>query len=69
MLTNLPVVAVTVTEEEVKRFDFYAQYAAAAYCNSDADVNSTITCGDDACPEVTSAGAKVLASFGSVFVP
>ena len=69
MLTNLPVVDITVTEEEVKKFDFYAQYAAASYCNSEADANTTITCSNDACPDVTSAGAKVLASFRSVTVP
>lgn len=64
-----PAEDIKVTDEEVEKFDFYAQYAAAAYCNSEADVNSTITCGDNACPEVTSAGATVFATFRCVAVP
>ncbi|KAK9769121.1 putative Lipase [Seiridium cardinale] len=53
----------TVTMAEVTAFDFYAEYAAASYCNSDVAVGTVVTCADDACPDVTSAGAVVTATF------
>ncbi|KAK7755155.1 hypothetical protein SLS62_002970 [Diatrype stigma] len=55
--------AVTVTDAEVKAFDFYAQYAAAGYCNTEVPVGSTITCANNACPDVAAAGATVVATF------
>ncbi|RYO78272.1 hypothetical protein DL766_007602 [Monosporascus sp. MC13-8B] len=58
--------AITVTDSEVKVFDFYAQYAAASYCNSEVPIRSTVACSNNACPEVTKAGAKVLATFGGI---
>ncbi|KAI1391465.1 alpha/beta-hydrolase [Hypoxylon trugodes] len=53
----------TVSAAEVSAFDFYAQYAAAAYCNSQAAAGSTITCSEEACPDVNSAGAKIVSTF------
>ncbi|KAK5630848.1 hypothetical protein RRF57_006563 [Xylaria bambusicola] len=43
--------------------ELYAQYAGASYCNSEAAIGSTISCGGNACPDVTSAGAKITATF------
>lgn len=53
----------TVTDAEVKAFDFYAQYAAASYCNTEVPVGSTVTCASNACPDVTAAGATIAATF------
>ncbi|KAK7954028.1 lipase [Apiospora saccharicola] len=52
-----------VTTEEVSQLDFYAEYAGASYCNSEAPVGSTVTCAENVCPEVTAAGAFVTATF------
>ncbi|KAI1084118.1 alpha/beta-hydrolase [Whalleya microplaca] len=54
---------VTVTDVELLNLRFYAQYAAAGYCNYGSAVGSTVTCSNNACPDVTSAGAKVVATF------
>ncbi|KAK8038204.1 hypothetical protein PG994_014971 [Apiospora phragmitis] len=53
----------SVTAEEVTHLDFYAEYAGASYCNSEAPVNSIVTCADDVCPEVNAAGAVINATF------
>ncbi|RYP68134.1 hypothetical protein DL771_006876 [Monosporascus sp. 5C6A] len=58
--------AIPLTDSEVKIFDFYAQYAAVGYCNAEVPVGSTVACSNDACPEVTKAGATVLATFGGI---
>lgn len=47
-------------------FDLYAEYAAAAYCNTEDDVGTTVTCIDDVCSNVTAAGAVVTATFALV---
>ncbi|KAK8136253.1 triacylglycerol lipase precursor [Apiospora sp. TS-2023a] len=52
-----------VTAEEVSQLDFYAEYAGASYCNSEAPVGSTVTCAENVCPDVTAAGAVVTATF------
>ncbi|EMR64488.1 putative lipase protein [Eutypa lata UCREL1] len=58
--------AVTITNSEVKAFDFYAQYAAAGYCNSESAIGSTVTCSNNACPEVTAAGATIQSTFSGI---
>ncbi|KAI1853683.1 hypothetical protein JX265_003983 [Neoarthrinium moseri] len=58
--------AATVTTQDVSNFDFYAQYAAAAYCNTEVDAGTPIACSDDACPIVQSNGAVVTATFAGV---
>ncbi|KAK8066310.1 hypothetical protein PG997_013057 [Apiospora hydei] len=55
-----------VTAEEVSRLDFYAEYAGASYCNSEAPVGSTVTCAENVCPDVTAAGAVVTATFAGL---
>ncbi|XXH00603.1 hypothetical protein Hte_006951 [Hypoxylon texense] len=55
-----------VTEDEVSTLKFFAQYAAASYCNSEASLGSVITCTENTCPDVTAAGATVLATFSGV---
>ncbi|KAH6652149.1 lipase [Truncatella angustata] len=55
--------ATTVTAAQVTKLDFYAEYAAASYCNSEVAVGSVVTCIDEACPDVTSNGAVVTATF------
>ncbi|KAI1103243.1 alpha/beta-hydrolase [Jackrogersella minutella] len=54
----------TVTAAEVSSLQFFAQYAGASYCNSEASTGTVVTCSDDVCPDVTAAGAKIVASFG-----
>ncbi|OTA67853.1 lipase [Hypoxylon sp. EC38] len=53
----------TVTIAEVTNFRFFAQYAGASYCNSENTPGSTVNCSENVCPDVTAAGAKVVASF------
>ncbi|KAI1643134.1 alpha/beta-hydrolase [Daldinia loculata] len=53
----------TVTPTDVSTFKFFSQYAGASYCNSEVDLGSTVTCAENTCPDVTSAGAKVVATF------
>ncbi|KAI1338980.1 alpha/beta-hydrolase [Xylariaceae sp. FL0016] len=53
----------TVTTEEVNTLEFYAQYAAAGYCNSEDAVGAAVTCSSNACPDVEAAGATVDATF------
>jgi hypothetical protein len=43
--------------------DLYAQYAGASYCNSGNVVGSIVTCSGNACPDVTTAGAKITATY------
>ncbi|ORY71721.1 putative triacylglycerol lipase precursor [Pseudomassariella vexata] len=57
--------AAAVTESEVQTLDYYAQYAAAAYCNSDAAVGSVVTCGNSTCDDVTASGATIFATLTS----
>ncbi|CAJ2507435.1 Uu.00g086210.m01.CDS01 [Anthostomella pinea] len=56
----------TVTAAEVTSLQFYAEYAAASYCNSNVSVGTAISCDGDACAEVASAGATVAATFSGV---
>ncbi|KAH8663945.1 Alpha/Beta hydrolase protein [Xylariales sp. PMI_506] len=53
----------SVTTAQVDSLAFYAQYAGAAYCNSDVAVGTVISCSDGTCPDVTAAGATVSATF------
>ncbi|TGJ80297.1 hypothetical protein E0Z10_g8474 [Xylaria hypoxylon] len=53
----------SVSSDMLTTLDLYSQYAAASYCNSDVPIGSTVTCSDDACPLVTAAGAKVVATY------
>ncbi|KAF3056271.1 Mono- and diacylglycerol lipase [Daldinia childiae] len=53
----------TVTAADVSTLKFFSQYAGASYCNSEVDLGSTVTCAENTCPDVTSAGAKVVATF------
>ncbi|KAI5918924.1 lipase [Camillea tinctor] len=52
-----------ITTTEILKLGFYAQYAGAAYCNSESEVNTTVTCSSDACPEVEAAGATIVATY------
>jgi hypothetical protein len=58
----------SVTTSMLSTLDLYAQYAGASYCNSENVVGSTVTCSGSACPDVTAAGAKIIASFQYVLV-
>ncbi|KAK8855484.1 triacylglycerol lipase precursor [Apiospora arundinis] len=53
----------SVTSEEVSKLDFYAEYAGASYCNSEAPVGSKVTCAENVCPDVAAAGAVIDATF------
>ncbi|KAI1761343.1 alpha/beta-hydrolase [Hypoxylon sp. FL1150] len=55
-----------VTQAEISTLAFFAQYAGASYCNSEASVGSVISCTEDVCPDVTAAGATVLSTFSGV---
>ncbi|KAI1260025.1 extracellular lipase [Xylariaceae sp. FL1019] len=48
---------------DLDTFKLYAQYSGAAYCNSQMANGATITCSNNVCPDVTSAGATVQATF------
>jgi hypothetical protein len=61
-----PLADVTVTDSDLSNFELYAQYSAAAYCNSEVASGTNITCSEDACPDVESAGAVVTATFALV---
>ncbi|KAI0438545.1 lipase [Xylaria telfairii] len=52
-----------ISSDMLATFDLYAQYAGASYCNSNSPIGSTVTCSGNACPDVTSAGAKITATF------
>lgn len=56
-------VIAVVTEAELSTLEFFAQYAAASYCNSEVSLGSVVTCTENTCPDVTAAGATVLATF------
>ncbi|KAI0593085.1 lipase [Biscogniauxia sp. FL1348] len=53
----------TVTTAEISKLEFYSQYAGAAYCNSESELNTTVTCASDACPDVQAAGATIVATY------
>lgn len=53
----------SITSTTLSTLDFYAQYAGASYCNNNSPVGSTVTCSGGACPDVTAAGAKIVATF------
>jgi hypothetical protein len=56
-----------VTAAELSSMQFYVQYAAAAYCNSDTSlVGQRVTCSESACPDVASATVTNFAFLGSV---
>ncbi|KAI0397050.1 lipase [Xylariaceae sp. FL0594] len=55
--------ASAVSEDMLNTLRLYSQYAGASYCNSESPAGSVVTCADDACPAVTAAGAKIVASF------
>lgn len=57
-------IAAVITTAELDLYKFYAQYAAAAYCNGEADAGSLINCTEGACPDVTASKAIVVTSFG-----
>ncbi|KAL8403972.1 hypothetical protein RB594_009016 [Gaeumannomyces avenae] len=54
--------AISVTADDLDRFSYFGEYAAAAFCNYEAEPNSPVTCGGDACPAVMANGAKILLS-------
>lgn len=58
--------ATTVTATQLTSFDLYAQYAGASYCNSGNAIGSVVTCSASACPDVTTAGAKIAATFAGL---
>ncbi|KAI0011078.1 alpha/beta-hydrolase [Xylariaceae sp. FL0662B] len=53
----------TITDAELSKLRFYAQYAAAAYCNYGSPVGATLACSENACPDVTAANATIVATF------
>ncbi|KAI1816712.1 lipase [Poronia punctata] len=53
----------TISEDLLTTLRFYSQYAGASYCNSDSEPGAVVTCSDDGCPDVTAAGATIVASF------
>lgn len=54
------------TDADLSKMKFYAQYAGAAYCNSQNSVGQAITCAGNACPAVTANGAKTTATFSGI---
>ncbi|KAI0471894.1 alpha/beta-hydrolase [Xylariaceae sp. FL0804] len=54
------------TTTEVDNLKFYAQYAAAAYCNAEVDDGTAIACSNNTCPDVESAGATVTATYSGI---
>lgn len=57
---------IVVTDENFSNFQFYAQYAAASYCqqNDNGTAGTTIECSPaENCPLVQAAGATTLAEF------
>ncbi|KAI0533464.1 lipase [Xylaria digitata] len=53
----------TISSDTLSMLKFYSQYAGASYCNSDVSIGSTVTCSGNACPDITAAGAKVIATY------
>ncbi|KAI1376491.1 alpha/beta-hydrolase [Hypoxylon crocopeplum] len=53
----------TVSAAQVSTLQFFAQYAGASYCNSEAAPGAIVTCSENTCPDVTAAGATVVATF------
>ncbi|KAM0252792.1 hypothetical protein ACHAQJ_007580 [Trichoderma viride] len=54
----------TTTQSQLTDFQFYSQYAGAAYCNSATPAGQSVTCADDVCPDV--AGTVVNSFTGEV---
>ncbi|KAI0192175.1 lipase [Astrocystis sublimbata] len=52
-----------VSSDMLDEFKLYSQYAGASYCNSGSPVGSIVTCGGNACPDVTAAGAQITATY------
>ncbi|GAB1314180.1 Fungal lipase-like domain-containing protein [Madurella fahalii] len=52
-----------VTPALLDQFDLYAQWAAAASCNSEKPPGAPVTCAENTCPTPESHGATVVASF------
>ncbi|KAI1129714.1 lipase [Nemania abortiva] len=52
-----------ISTEMLATLKLYSQYAGASYCNSEKVVGSTVTCIQNACPDVTAAGAKITATY------
>ncbi|KAK3945194.1 Alpha/Beta hydrolase protein [Diplogelasinospora grovesii] len=55
-----------VTAQELANVDFYAQYSAAASCNSNNSPGQAVTCANDTCPAVEADGATTVVSFSGV---
>ncbi|KAL8376263.1 hypothetical protein RB595_007386 [Gaeumannomyces hyphopodioides] len=54
--------AVGVTADDLDRFSYFGEYAAATFCNYEAEPDSLVTCSGDACPTVMANRAKILLS-------
>ncbi|RFU77168.1 lipase [Trichoderma arundinaceum] len=54
----------TATQTELNNFQFFSQYAGAAYCNSATPAGQAVTCSDNVCPDA--AGTVVNSFTGSV---
>lgn len=53
-----------VTQTQLDNFQYFAQYATAAYCaNNDASAPGPISCINDVCPVLTSAKAVTVLGF------
>ena len=65
LLTDTLPESLTVTSDELDDFEFYAQYAAAAYCNSAVAAGTPITCGGASgeCPTLETDGVTAVSSF------
>ncbi|KAI0015326.1 alpha/beta-hydrolase [Xylariomycetidae sp. FL0641] len=56
----------TVSSTQLDQLKFYAQYAAAGYCNAEVDVGTAVTCSNNTCPDVEAAGATVVATYSGI---
>ncbi|KAG9257759.1 Alpha/Beta hydrolase protein [Emericellopsis atlantica] len=56
----------SVSESDVDNFAFYAEHAAAAYCNAGASAGATVSCGGN-CPEVEANSATILGTFDGLW--
>jgi hypothetical protein len=55
-----------VTQSQLDNFQYFAQYAAAAYCANNDDSNpGPISCINDVCPAVAAANAVTVLEFDS----
>lgn len=48
------------TDEEFNNFKYYAQYAAAAYCNYDKQPGELVECGHSQCVDVEANGGTIV---------